>query len=153
MTARAKAPAELLCPSAPPDWDGAVAIGIVGGTVEVPRVSSLAAPLPVTDELLKLAGPVEPTEVFRFAAPCAKDGCRHFGGGACQLAAKVVKLLEPAADRLPYCTIRAGCRWYAQEGGAACLRCPQVVTDNVYPSVKMHRAANPGVAADVCVKD
>jgi hypothetical protein len=26
--------------------------------------------------------------------------------------------------------IRKDCRWYAQEGGAACLRCPDVTTVN-----------------------
>jgi hypothetical protein len=148
MSARAQAPDVLLCPSAPPDWDGAVAIGVVVGTAETPRVASLAEPQRVTEELLKLAAPVAPTEVFRFAAPCANAGCRHFGDGACQLAVKVVKLLEPVGERLPYCTIRADCRWFAQEGAPACLRCPQVVTDNVYPSARMHRAADPDVAAD-----
>lgn len=148
MNERAKSPADLLCPSAPPDWKDAVAIGIVGGSAQAPRMTSLAAPLPVTDELLKLAGPVAPTEVFRFAAPCANDGCRHYGRGACQLAAKVVQMLEPAVERLPYCLIRANCRWFAQEGRAACMRCPQVVTDNVYPTVAMHKAADPEIGAD-----
>jgi hypothetical protein len=148
MSARAKGPTDLLCPSAPPDWQGAVAIGIVGGTAEAPRMTSLATPLPVTETLLKLAEPVEPTEVFRFAAPCAQDGCRHYRHGACQLAAKVVTMLAPATDPLPYCTIRASCRWFQQEGREACRRCPQVVTDNVYPTVAMHKAADPEIAAE-----
>jgi hypothetical protein len=111
-------------------------------------MKSLAKPLPVTDELLKLAEPVAPTEVFRFAAPCANDGCRHYSRGNCQLAAKVVQMLQPATEQLPYCLIRASCRWFAQEGRAACLRCPQVVTDNVYPIVAMHNAADPDIRAD-----
>lgn len=148
MSGRAKRPADLLCPSAPPDWKDAVAIGIVGGSVEAPRVTSLATPVPVTEALLKLAEPVAPTEVFRFAAPCANDGCRHYGHGACRLAAKVVQMLAPATEQLPHCLIRANCRWFAQEGRAACMRCPQVVTDNVYPTVAMHKAADPDVVAD-----
>jgi len=148
MTARAKAPADTLCPSAPPEWSGAVAIGIVGGSAQAPQVTSLARPLPVSEDLLKLAAPVEPTEVFRFAAPCANGACVHFRTGSCQLAAKVVKLLAPTTDSLPYCTIRADCRWYRQEGRAACLRCPQVVTDNVLPNAAMRRAADPAIAAD-----
>ena len=122
MSGRAISPAGLLCPSAPPDWKDAVAIGIVGGSAQAPRMTSLAAALPVTEALLKLAEPVAPTEVFRFAAPCANGGCRHFGDGACQLAVKAVKMLEPSTERLPYCTIRANCRWFTQEGRAACLR-------------------------------
>jgi hypothetical protein len=147
VSARAKGPADLLCPSAPPEWSGAVAIGVVGGTAETPRVTNLAVPVPVTPALLELAAPVEPTEVFRFAAPCAHGGCQHYRDRNCQLAAKVVNMLAPATDRLPYCTIRANCRWYAQEGRAACLRCPQVVTDNVHPSTTMRRAADPAVLA------
>jgi hypothetical protein len=148
MSARAKSPADLLCPSAPPDWKGAVAIGIVGGTAEAPRMMSLATPMPVTATLLKLAEPVEPTEVFRFAAPCMNDGCRHYGHGACKLAAKVVAMLTPTTDPLPYCTIRASCRWFQQEGREACRRCPQVVTDNVFPTVAMRKAADPEIAAE-----
>ena len=73
-----------LCPSAQPDMEGAVAFGVVGGTAEEPVVSYLREPLPVTPELLQLARPVRPTEVFRFAAPCAEGGCRHFDGESCQ---------------------------------------------------------------------
>jgi len=39
-------------------------------------------------------------------------------------------MLEPAADKLPPCVIRPTCRWYKQEGAAACHRCPQIVTKN-----------------------
>jgi hypothetical protein len=31
-------------------------------------------------------------------------------------------------DQLPACNIRAECRWFRQEGRAACLRCPQIMT-------------------------
>lgn len=147
MKGPAKAASELLCPSAPPDWQGAVAIGVVGGSAEAPHMTPLEKAIPVSDALLALAAPVPPTEVFRFAAPCAKEGCRHFGAGACQLAAKVVQMLAPAAERLPFCIIRADCRWFAEAGRDACMRCPQVVTDNVYPTVAMHAAADPGVTA------
>jgi len=51
--------------------EGAVAFGVAGGTAAEPPVSYLKEPLPVTPELLELAEPVEPTEVFHFAAPCA----------------------------------------------------------------------------------
>ena len=148
MSARAERPADLLCPSAPPEWDGAVAIGIVGGTGQAPRVTNLATALPVTPALLQLAAPVEPTEVFRFAAPCANGGCQHYRHGNCQLAAKVVDMLAPVTDRLPYCTIRASCRWFAQEGREACLRCSQVVTDNVLPGAAMRRAADPTIRSE-----
>src|SRR5204863_4327604 len=64
-----------LCPSARPEMPGAVAFGAVAGTVEAPRLVHFAGPQPVSDELLASARPAEPTEVFRFAAPCAGHAC------------------------------------------------------------------------------
>ena len=132
-----------LCPSAQPEWTGSVAIGVVGGTVDEPYVTPLASPQPVTDELLRLAGPVEPAEVFRFAAPCLCKGCAHFQGERCRLVERVVGLLPVVASDLPECGIRPDCRWWRQEGRAACLRCPQVVTTNHNPSPLMVEAAAP----------
>jgi hypothetical protein len=37
-------------------------------------------------------------------------------------------MLPAVVDALPVCTVRKDCRWYSQEGGAACLRCPGVTT-------------------------
>ena len=132
-----------LCPSAQPEWHGSVAIGVVGGSVHEPRVALLASPLPVTEELLALAGPVAPAEVFRFAAPCMNGACAHFARGRCELAARVVRVLPVVAEELPPCQIRPRCRWWQQEGGAACARCPQVVTDNHRPSTAMQAAVGP----------
>src|SRR5262245_37614164 len=133
----------LLWPSAPPEWTSAAVIGIIGGTVDKPVVTPLERTLLVTSEVLALAAPVSPTEVFRFAAPCAGGACQHFRNGACHLAQKIVQLLPSVADQLPFCAIRANCRWFHQEGREACYRCPQVVTDNVYPGDAMRHAADP----------
>lgn len=133
----------LLCPSAQPGWDDAVAIGVVEGTPIEPRVRPLERPIPVTPELLQLTEPVRPTEVFRFAAPCLCTGCSHFADSKCGFAAKVVRMLPEATDELPECDIRPRCRWFAQEGADACLRCPQVVTDDVNRSPEIRFAADP----------
>ena len=61
-------PGRLLCPSAQPDWEGAVVVGVVGGTVDEPRVQPLAQPTPVSQALLELSTPVRPTES---STPCA----------------------------------------------------------------------------------
>jgi hypothetical protein len=132
-----------LCPSAGPQWRDSVAIGVVGGTAEQPRVRHLEEPIPVTPELLALAEPVEPTEVFRFAAPCLGRGCGHFGESRCRLASKVVRMLPTAVDDLPACQIRPRCRWFLQEGADACLRCPLVATHDANPSPAMRAAADP----------
>jgi len=88
----------------------------------------LNQPLPATPEILATAAPLKPTEVFRLAATCAEGMCPHFDGADCQLAARVVQILPAVVDFLPPCIIRKECRWYSQEGGAACKRCPAVTT-------------------------
>ena len=122
---------------------GSVVFGIVGGTADEPRLRHLEHPLPVTDELLSLSGAVRPTEVFRFAAPCACQACPNFQESRCSLATKIVRLLPVVSETLPACRIRAQCRWWHEEGRAACQRCPQVVTDNYNPSHLMRLASDP----------
>jgi len=134
---------ESLCPSAQPEWKGSVALGVIAGTADQPWMVQFATPQPVTDELLSLCDPVTSTEVFRFAAPCMCAGCVHFADAKCRLATRIVKFLPIATDELTPCAIRPRCRWWQQEGKAACSRCPQVVTDNYNPSESMIQAANP----------
>ncbi len=143
MSPTATAPPPF-CPSAQPSMPGAVVFGVVGGTVHEPRVGYLTEPLPVTPELLALTGEVEPTEVFRFGAPCAGGGCQHFDGSSCRLAGKLVQLAPVVTGpSLPPCTIRRTCRWWRQEGKAACMRCPQVSTIEYLPSDELRLAADP----------
>jgi hypothetical protein len=125
--------------------EGAVAFGVVGGSAEEPLVSYLKEPQPATPKLLALASPVRPTEVFRFAAPCAESGCRHFDGAECSLGRKLVESVEPAVDRLPACRLRPSCRWWAEQGREACLRCPIVVTTHYRPTAELREAADPSV--------
>jgi hypothetical protein len=130
-----------LCPSAQADWQDSVVFGVVGGTADEPRVTQLDAPVPLDDELLDQVDPVTPAEVFRMAAPCLCSGCVHFEDETCNLAKRIVKVLPPVTARLPKCSIRPRCRWWRQEGPAACARCPQVVTDNYYAWERMRQAA------------
>jgi hypothetical protein len=139
----------LLCPSAQPHMEGSTVLGVVGGTPERPRLAYLAQPHPVTEQVLALSLPVLPTAVFRFGAPCAGHGCQHFDGVACRLARRVVQLLPPVVDGLPACHLRPDCRWWQQEGKAACLRCPQVVTDASHPSELYRQVADPGTSTDL----
>jgi hypothetical protein len=136
-----------LCPSARPEMDGAVIFGVVGGTPAAPRVAHLVQPLPVTDELLALAEPASPLQVFRTAAPCAQSACAHFAQNRCRLVSRIVEELPEAVDGLPACRIRPSCRWWQQEGKAACLRCPLIVTEMVNPSEQLRHAADPTIYA------
>ena len=131
----------LYCPSAQPDMPGSRVLGVVGGTPDAPEVAYLNELLPVSDEVLALAGQVKPTQVLRFAAPCQEKKCCHFDGKDCRLVTRIVQILPAVTDGLPACLIRASCRWYQQEGKAACVRCPQVVTYAAEPSDNMRLAA------------
>jgi hypothetical protein len=134
---------ETLCPSARPEVGKSVAFGVIGGTEEKPHVTYLKQPLPISDDLIAKAAPVTPAEVLRSAAPCASKGCQHFDGNNCRLAMQIVEQLPTVAEDLPPCSIRRDCRWWQQEGKAACMRCPQVVTDNYNASEQMRQAAAP----------
>ncbi|MDM9585300.1 MULTISPECIES: nitrogen fixation protein [unclassified Nostoc] len=132
-----------LCPSARPEsWDSVV-FGVVVGTVTEPRVAYLKKPQPITDELIAKASPITPAEIFRMAAPCATKGCQHFDGQDCRLAMRIVEKLPVVAEELSPCSIRRNCRWWQQEGRAACMRCPQVITDNYNASELAVKVAAP----------
>jgi hypothetical protein len=117
--------------------------GVIGGTAAEPRLAYLDEPAPATGDLLALAGEVQPTEVFRMAAPCVESKCTHFDGRNCGLATRIVQILPAVVDALPHCVIRKDCRWFQQEGKSACTRCPQVVTLNCAASEEMVQAATP----------
>jgi hypothetical protein len=134
---------QVLCPSAPPDQADASLIGVVVGGVDAPRLSYLRQPLPVLPEILALAQPADPREVYRAAAPCAETACQHFREGECTLAARVTEMLPAVVDTLPACSIRRDCRWFRQEGRAACERCPQIVTLLYQASAAQRAAAIP----------
>jgi len=138
----------LLCPSAQPDWPTARIIGIVGRTPEQAKITYLEQPAVPDEKLLALADPLQPTEVFRFTAPCAAAACNHFGEGRCRLASKIVRLLPEVTSELPPCAIRPQCRWWTQEGPTACRRCPQVVTNDGLQSEAWQTAADPAVVPE-----
>lgn len=123
-----------LCPSARAESVNSIVFGIISGTVAEPRVAYLKQPQPITDELIAKASPVTPTEIFRMATPCATKACLHFDGKDCRLAKQIAEKLPAVTEELPPCPIRRDCRWWQQEGKAACMRCPQVVTDIYNPS-------------------
>jgi hypothetical protein len=126
-----------LCPSAPGRPGESVLIGVVTGEPGSARIMPTDAPTEVTEDLLALAGPVSPSEVFRFASHCRGCACVHFSGGACQLAVRGVAILPEVTSGVPKCAIRSRCRWFRQEGIAICKRCPQIVTEQYSPSPEM----------------
>jgi hypothetical protein len=153
---RGEETAELLCPSAAAEPGRGVIFGVAGatgaaGSVGGPparAVAYLTRPVPVPDDVAEMTAPARPNEVLRTASPCAQHACSHFSGSSCTLIERITAALEPAVARPPACAIRATCRWWAEQGRNACVRCPQVVTDRTAPSEAYARAmAPPGEAA------
>ncbi|HET9640985.1 MAG TPA: hypothetical protein VFP12_17470 [Allosphingosinicella sp.] len=118
----------LSCPSAQPDMVDARIFGVVAGTAEEPRVAYLKADAVVTDEMLEELGDLKPTQVFRYTARCEESRCAQFDNGCCSLGKRIAEMLPVVTEALPSCQIRPTCRWYAEIGRPACLRCPQVMT-------------------------
>jgi hypothetical protein len=135
------------CPSASPDAEGAVIFGVAGGTLEEPRVGYLARAVKPTRDLLALAAPADPAAVFRFGGRCAESACSHFSGAHCTLGERLVQLLPAVTERLPACALRPSCRWWQEQGPAACRRCPQVITQSDTPSAELALAAAPPAAS------
>ena len=134
--------AELLCPSARPEMPDARVFGVRRDLGEVSFVQHLADPVAVSAEILALAGDAPPGEIFRFSAPCAESACQHFDGANCRLATKISALPHTVAS-VPPCRIRPTCRWFVQEGSAACLRCPLIFSETANPADDLARAADP----------
>lgn len=127
----------LLCPSSQPEVDGVRVLGVVQQAGHGPEVNYLDQPVAATADLLALAAPLRPTEVYRLAAKCQTNRCPHFDGTNCGLATRIVQILPAVVDQLPACLIRSECRWFRQEGAAACRRCPQISTVNYHVSETM----------------
>lgn len=133
----------VMCPSAQPGMKEPRLIGVVTQEDSGPRIAYLSEEVPVTEDLLAQAGPVEPNQIFRIAAHCEEKRCTHFDGERCKLAARIVQMLPVVVDTLPICLIRPSCRWFAEQGREACYRCPQVVTQPLEPSAEYERAVMP----------
>jgi hypothetical protein len=127
-----------LCPSAQPDMQNCRVLGVVQPGSAMVYLNEI---LPATGAVLAMAAPRKPTEIFRLAATCEESKCSHFDGKDCRLATRIVQRMPEVVDILPPCLIRRECRWYSQEGGAACKRCPQVTTVNYQASEELQAVA------------
>jgi hypothetical protein len=138
-----------LCPSAQPGMDNCRILGVVQQEGATPMLAYLDRPVPATPEVLAMAAPLKPTEVFRLAATCAEHKCPHFDGADCRLASRIVQRMPVVVDVLPPCLIRKECRWYSQEGGAACKRCPEVTTVSYDLSPRLREVSGLPVIQDI----
>jgi hypothetical protein len=137
------ADAGLMCPSAQPEMQGSVVFGIVGGTPDARQVAYLETPIAIDENTVALTTPLHPAEIFRIGAPCAGGACQHFRDDECKLAQRISQQLVPVVDALPRCALRPRCRWWKQEGKAACMRCPAVITRDAAPTTEILAVAPP----------
>jgi hypothetical protein len=135
-----------LCPSAQPESADVEVFAVIGGTAQAPEVQYLDRTLPLTPTLQAMVAPLLPTEVYRLSAPCAQGPqCWHFDEPrqVCRLAIRTVRLTPVVVHKPPPCPIRSRCQWWQQEGASGCLRCPQVVTNDLVASDTYRRVADP----------
>ncbi len=124
---------EIACPSAPCEEDSRL-FGVVGPSG---RVGYVIPSLPVTTDFVRRAEAGESaTQRFRFTAPCIGVSCSQWDGQGCRIGAELAAgsaasgaSASVAGAELPDCGIRDTCRWFDQEGAAACALCPLVTTD------------------------
>src|ERR1700676_3239900 len=124
--ARAEQP--LKCPSAQPGMGDVQIIGVISRDAEEPRLAYLDEAMPATPGTLELAAPLDVSQVFRLSARCEEKKCTHFDGSHCQLAVRIAKKLPEVVDQLRADTFRPDGGGFGEEGRAACVRCPQIVT-------------------------
>ncbi|WP_433390456.1 hypothetical protein [Micromonospora sp. KLBMP9576] len=123
-------PPELMCPSTP----AANATVFLGMITPAGRVAYVTPALPA-EVALAQAGADTPVESrYRLAGPCVTAKCGFWTGAHCGLGERVAasfrEVAGPVEDDLPRCAIRRSCRWYAEQGRAACTACSHVVTDS-----------------------
>jgi hypothetical protein len=119
---------QLACPSAPAQA-GSSLLAIVGSDG---RLAHVSPPIPIDEAFVAAASRRGAPEArMRFTAPCVREQCAQWTGSSCGVIEQVLATgaHEDQPTRLPRCAIRSDCRWYRQEGGAACRACPLVLTD------------------------
>ena len=116
------------CPSAQPNMEGARPFGVISGTPQETRIAFFKKSALDGFDWREQFSSQDATRLFRFGARCDEDKCGHFNGSQCSLGARVKQGLPAVVEALPPCLIRPKCRWFAEQGGDVCLRCPQVVT-------------------------
>lgn len=120
-----------LCPSSRAESGNLLFGRVVDGAIE-----RLGTPLAVDGAFLDAVREFgSPEQRFRFAGRCQEGACAQWTGTGCGVIERVLADVRPPDDgtapaaALPRCALRARCRWYVQEGAAACGACAHVVTD------------------------
>lgn len=118
------------CPSAVA-MPGAVLLGSVNadGTV-----GFIETPIEIDESFMEMGKGLDLERSFRFSSKCVQSGCKQWKDGNCTVIQRIMNA-EPEWHlqhaQLPACSIRATCRWYAQEGAKACSYCAYITTNSM----------------------
>ena len=96
------------------------------------HLAYVQTPVPIDEGFVARArAEGSPERRFRFTGACIGGACPQWTGDRCAVADEVVSAIPVAVyAKLPACTIRKTCRWFAQSGAAACRVCDQVIADS-----------------------
>lgn len=134
----------MLCPSTTLDRATAL-IGLVDRAEHAEgRITYMVDRCDVPRALHDAAGEIDVGTVARLAGPCAQSGCAHHTSGGCTLAERITATLPVVVDRLPTCSIRRTCRWWHDQGAAACHRCPAITSSAPAEPTMVSVGAPPG---------
>ena len=123
---------DRMCPSTSVE-NATVFLGMITPARTVAYVTPAVAVEAVRESLDASQGPLESR--FRFAGPCVTSRCGFWTGDQCGLGAKLAQSYQETGEpqhELPKCAIRRTCRWFAEQGPAACTPCSYVVTEGRY---------------------
>lgn len=119
------------CPSSTAH-PGATLLGMVN---ENGSVGFIETPITIDETFLQTAGEgIDLEKNFRFSSRCVQNGCQQWENGNCTV---IQKIIAAAPDwhsqqpKLPACSIRSTCRWFAQEGAKACSYCVYITTNSM----------------------
>jgi hypothetical protein len=93
-------------------------------------IASIRPALQVDDDFVRKAHDASnspPETRFRFAGPCVSTSCEQWAQGRCTVGDAVAQELPGGDSHLRACVIRSTCRWWAQNGPAACHSCSGIV--------------------------
>lgn len=66
--------------------------------------------------------------IVRVANKCHTNKCLNWEDNKCSLPSLFLSAIDDIISNQEKCMIKDSCRWFAQEGGRICLKCPLIST-------------------------
>jgi hypothetical protein len=114
---------QLDCPSMLPG----LARGVIAKVVKnEERLKFLAEEISVPTSLSLAVDSETVLKRARFVGLCRTVECGHWTGVSCRLGHAIASVEVQSAGELAPCAIRSSCRWFKENGSAACAPCQHV---------------------------